>query len=159
VNPATVGPYHLARFTYDEQAGTVHCPIGQQLRKVGVATHHEKPHPLTRYRCDVWADCPVGRICSKNGPRVVELGPHYGAVQRQREKMADPDTKKSLRRRSEIIERLFGQTKGNDGFRRWTFRGTKKVGAQWTMICTAINLRQIIAALRLELELNVLTAA
>lgn len=150
VNPATVGLYHLARFTYDEQAGTVHCPIGQKLRKVGVATHHEKPHPLTRYRCDVWASCPVGRSCSKDGPRVVELGPHYGAVQRQREKMADPDNRKSLRRRSEIIERLFGQTKGNDGFRRWTFRGTKKVGAQWTMICTAINLRQIIAALRLS---------
>jgi transposase len=147
VNPDRVGPYHLARFTYDEEAGTVHCPIGQQLRKVGVATHHEKPHPLTRYRCDVWADCPVGRSCSKKQARVVELGPHYGAVQRQRKKMANPDNQKSLNRRSEIIERLFGQTKGNDGFRRWTFRGTKKVAAQWTMICTAINLRKIIAAL------------
>lgn len=150
VNPATVGPYHLARFTYDEQTGTVHCPIGQQLRKVGVATHHEKPHPLTRYRCDVWRSCPVGKSCSKKGPRVVELGPNYGAVLRQREKMTDPDNKKSLRRRSEIIERLFGQTKGNDGFRRWTVRGTIKVAAQWTMICTAINLRKIIAALQLR---------
>jgi transposase len=147
VNPAKVGPYHLARFTYDEEAGTVHCPIGQQLRMVGNATHHGKPHPLTRYRCDVWADCPVGRSCSKKKARVVELGPNYGAVQRQREKMADPDNKKSLRRRSEIIERLFGQTKGNDGFRRWTFCGTKKVAPQWTMICTVINLRKIIAAL------------
>lgn len=147
VNPATVGPYHLARFTYDEQAGTVHCPIGQQLRRVGVTTHHEKPHPLTRYRCDVWKKCPVGRSCSKDQARVIELGPHYGAVQRQRARMADPDNKKSLKRRSEIIERLFGQIKGNDGFRRWTFRGKTKVAAQWTMICTAINLRQIIAAL------------
>jgi len=149
VNPATVGPYHLARFTYDEETGTVHCPIGQQLRKVGVTTHHEKPHPLTRYRCDVWGTCPVGKSCSKSKARVVELGPHYGAVLRQRAKMADADTKKSLRRRSEIIERLFGQTKGNDAFRRWTFRGTTKVAAQWTMICTAINLRKIIASLRL----------
>jgi transposase len=149
VNPATVGPYHLARFTYDEETGTVHCPIGQQLRKVGVTTHHEKPHPLTRYRCDVWRTCPVGKSCSKKKARVVELGPHYGAVLRQRAKMADADTKKSLRRRSEIIERLFGQTKGNDAFRRWTFRGTEKVAAQWTMLCTAINLRKIIASLQL----------
>ena len=147
VNPATVGPYHVARFTYDEQAGTVFCPIGQQLRKVGVATHHQKPHPLTRYRCDVWKQCPVGRACSKDQARIVELGPHYGAVVRQRAKMLDPDNKKSLKRRSEIIERLFGQIKGNQGFRRWTFRGKTKVAAQWTMICTAINLRQIIAAL------------
>ena len=146
VNPATVGPYHLARFTYDEQTGTMICPIGQQLRKVGVTSHHDKPHPLTRYRCDVWSSCPVGTSCSKKGPRVVEIGPHYSAVLRQREKMADPDNKKSLRRRSELIERLFGQTKGNDGFRRWTYRGTHKVAAQWTMICTAINLRKIIAA-------------
>lgn len=145
VHPDAVGDYHLARFTYDEQAQTVHCPTGEQLRRVGTAKHHEKPHALTRYRCDVWASCPVGRLCSSKGPRVVEIGPHYGAVQRQREKMANADTRKSLKRRSEIIERLFGQIKGNDGFQRWTFRGKEKVAAQWTMICTAINLRQLIA--------------
>lgn len=149
VNPEKVGGYHLARFIYDEQAQTVHCPIGQQLRKVGRATHHEKPHALTRYRCDVWASCPVGKQCSKKRPRVVEIGPHYGAVQRQRMKISDPEIKKQLRRRSEIIERLFGQAKGNDGFQRWTFRGKEKVSAQWTMICTVLNLRQLIAALPL----------
>lgn len=149
VNPEKVGEYHLARFTYDEQAQTVHCPIGQQLRRVGRATHHQKPHPLTRYRCDVWASCPVGRQCSQKRARVVEIGPHYGAVQRQREKIARSDTQRSRKRRSEIIERLFGQIKGNDGFVRWTFRGKEKVGAQWTMLCTAINLRRIIAVLAL----------
>ena len=66
---------------------------------------------------------------------------------RQREKRASQGAKKRLKRRSEIIERLFGQAKGNDGFRRWTFRGLWKVQAQWTMICTAINLRRIMAAL------------
>lgn len=147
VNPEKVGPYHLARFTYDEHAQTVHCPTGEQLRRVGPATHHEKPYPLTRYRCEAWANCPVGRECSKKKPRVVEIGPHYGAVQRQRAKMSDPDSRKLLRRRSEIIERFFGQTKGNDGFQRWTFRGKQKVAAQWTMICTALNLRQLIALL------------
>ena len=149
VNPEKVGPYHLAHFTYDEQAQTVVCPRGEQLRRVGVATHHDKPYPLTRYRCDVWASCPVGTLCSKGSSRVVEIGPHYGAVQRQRQKMADPDNKRRLIRRSEIIERLFGQTKGNDEFRRWTFRGKEKVAAQWTMICTAINLRKLIATFRL----------
>jgi transposase len=141
-----VGDYHLARFAYDEQTETVHCPTGQKLRKVGTITHHQKPYPMTRYRCDVWASCPVGKVCSKNRPRVVDIGPHYGAVLRQRQKMADPDNKKSLRRRSEIIERLFGQIKANDGFQRWTFRGKEKVAAQWTMICTAINLRRLIAS-------------
>lgn len=132
VDPDKVGPYHLARFTYDEQAGTVHCPIGQQLRRVGIATHYEKPHPLTRYRCDVWKNCPVGKLCSKK--------------KRHRRKMADGENKKSLRRRSEIIERLFGQIKGNDEFRRWMFRGKEKVAAQWTMICTVVNLKKLIAA-------------
>jgi transposase len=147
VNLEKVGDYHLARFRYDEQAQTVHCPIGQQLRRVGPTKHYQKPHPLTRYRCEVWRSCPVGKQCSKKRARIVEIGPHYGAVQRQRLKVSAPDARKCLRRRSEIIERLFGQTKGNDGFQRWTFRGKEKVGAQWTMICTAINLRQLIAAL------------
>jgi transposase len=147
VNPDQVSPFHVARFDYDEQAGTVHCPEGQELRRVGVTTHHDKPHELTRYRCDVWKSCPVGRSCSPDRPRVIEINPHYGAMLRQREKRADQDAKKRLKRRSEIIERLFGQIKGNDGFRRWTFRGRQKVQAQWTMICTAINLRRIMAVL------------
>ena len=145
VNVQQVGPYHLARFTYDEQAQTVHCPLGQELRRVGKATHHEKPHPLTRYRCEVWKSCPVGKLCSAKRARMVEIGPHYGAVQRQRQQLTESDNQKSLRRRSEIAERPFGQVKGNDGFRRWTFRGKEKVAAQWTMICTAINLRRLIA--------------
>jgi transposase len=146
IDPEKVGPYHLARFTYDEETGTVRCPLGEELRKVGEAKHRDKPHPVTRYRCEKWKTCPVGRSCSKNQARVVEIGPHYGAMLRQREKRANPDNKKSLNRRSEIIERLFGQTKWNDGFRRWTRRGKQKVRAQWLMICTAINLRQLIAA-------------
>jgi transposase len=150
LDPDKVGRFHLARFTYDEQTETVHCPEGQQLRRVGVATHHEKPHALTRYRCDVWESCPVGKLCSKKKPRVIEVGQHYGAMLRQRSKRAEPDAKKCLRRRSEIIERLFGQIKGNDGFTRWTFRGKQKVAAQFTMICTAINLRKLIAALCLD---------
>lgn len=150
LDPSKVGRFHLARFTYDEQAQTVQCPEGEQLRRVSVVTHHEKPHALTRYRCDVWPSCPVGKLCSKKGPRVIEIGPHYGAVLRQRSKRTDADAQKRLRRRSEIIERLFGQIKGNDGFTRWTFRGKQKVAAQFTMICTAINLRKLIAALCLE---------
>lgn len=150
VDPQKVGDYHLARFTYDEQAQTMHCPIGQELRRVGTAKHRHKPQPLTRYRCDVWDTCPVGRLCSKSKPRVVEVGPHYGAVLRQREKLADVDNRKTLKRRSEIIERLFGQIKGNDAFFRWTFRGKEKVAAQWAMICTAINLRRLIAELQLK---------
>ena len=147
INPDQVGPYHVARFVYAEQAETVHCPLGQQLRRVGVTTHRDKPLELTRYRCDVWKSCPVGRSCSPDRARVIELSAHYGAMLRQREKRSSQDAKKRLKRRSEIIERLFGQVKGNDGFRRWTFRGLPKVQAQWTMICTAINLRRIMAVL------------
>ena len=150
VDPQKVGSYHLAQFTYDEQAQSVHCPIGQELRRVGTTKHRDKPQPLTRYRCDVWKSCPVGRLCSKSKPRVVEIGPHYGAVLRQRQKLTNIDNKKSLKRRSEIIERLFGQIKGNDAFSRWTFRGKEKVAAQWAMICTAINLRKLIAELHFK---------
>jgi transposase len=141
------GPYHLSRFTFNEEQGTVHCPIGQELRYVNVTRHRDKPHPLMIYRCDVWKTCPVGRICSKSQSRVVEIGPHHAARQRHREKMANPDNRKSLKRRGEIIERVFGQIKGNDGFRRWLVRGEAKVAAQWTMICTALNLRKIIGTL------------
>lgn len=152
IDPEQVGPFHVARFIYDEQTGTVHCPLGEELRRVGLTKHQNKPHTLTRYRCDEWKSCPVGRSCSRSKARVIEIAQPYGAMLRQREKRKDQDAKKRLKRRSEIIERLFGQVKGNDGFRRWTFRGLRKVQPQWMMICTAINLRQIIAALTLGLS-------
>ena len=97
VNVEKVGPYHLARFTYDEQAQTVHCPIGQQLRRVGVATHHREASPADALSLRCLGELSGGETVFEDRSRVVEIGPHYGAVQRQRQKMTDPDNQLSMK--------------------------------------------------------------
>jgi hypothetical protein len=45
-----------------------------------------------------------------------------------------------------IVERAFAEIKETLGFRKWSVRGLRNVKDQWLMICTAFNLRRILAA-------------
>ena len=43
-----------------------------------------------------------------------------------------------------IVEPAFAQIKHNFGFRRWTNWGLKGVQTQWSMLCTAHNLKKLL---------------
>jgi transposase len=140
------GPYHTSRFTYDNERDDVVCPRGERLRAIGTTRHRNKPYPVQRYRCQVMT-CPVRTDCSRDPKgRVVEISPHYGAVMRNRQRLAEPSSREALRKRGATIERIFAEIKHVMAFRRWTVSGKEKVQAQWWMICTAINLRRLIEA-------------
>ena len=47
------------------------------------------------------------------------------------------------RMRKAIVEPVFGQIKEVRGFRRFSFRGTAKTGAEWSLICTTHNLLKL----------------
>jgi len=51
--------------------------------------------------------------------------------------------KELLKARKAIIEPVFGWIKSNLGFRRWTVRGLENVKAQWSLLCTTINLKKL----------------
>jgi transposase len=137
------GEYSATRFTYNESEDHCVCPRGEKLLFCGTKKK-DRVHPtmVRLYRCASYADCPVRWQCSdsKKG-RTIEIGPHHGAVLRQRLKQQDPAKAELLRKRGQIVERVFGWIKQEMGFRRWTVRGLEKVRAQWALICTTINLR------------------
>lgn len=140
-----VGSYHAARFRYDAARDQVECPRGEWLERERVRQHKDKPYPVTTYRCHV-RNCPVREECSTDRRgRVIEISPHHQAVQRNQEALADPTTAKLMRLRSAIAERPFGEIKEALRFRRWSVVGKVKTGAQWALICTAMNLRRLIA--------------
>ena len=144
-DPREVPPYHKVRFRYDAERDQVQCPRGEWLDREGLTKHKDKPYPVTRYRCHV-TTCPVRRKCSRvRDGRVIEIGPHHAAVMRNREALAQPETRRLIRQRSAIVERLFAEVKEVLRFRRWTVTGKHKIAAQWSMMCTAINLRRLIA--------------
>ena len=51
------------------------------------------------------------------------------------------------RLRKQVVEPVFGQIKECLGFRRFLLRGKEKVTREWSLICTAHNLRKLVAAM------------
>ena len=131
--------YSARDFQYDALAGTVTCPQNQRLDYGGEA--QQKGQQVKRYRCHV-KDCPVANLCKDSkGRRVIEIWQHTAAVQEMRKRLANPEARQMLKKRSQIIERHFGQIKQHDGFRRWTVRGADNVRTQWALINLTMNLR------------------
>jgi transposase len=139
-----VGPFHSARFTYDEQSDSVTCPQGERLPRIGTRKHKDKPTALKTYRCKVAAACPVSSICSRDPRgRVIEISPHHAAIERNRN---HPDARALLIRRQSVVERAFAEIKETLGLRRWSAKGLLSVKVQWSMMCAAMNLRRMLAA-------------
>jgi transposase len=68
--------------------------------------------------------------------------------QRMRAKLATPSGEMLYRRRKSIVEPVFGQIKEVRRFRRFSFRGVRRVGAEWALICLTHNLLKLFRAQR-----------
>ena len=134
--------YHAHNFHYEAATDQVICPEGKALNFA--RPMRQKGQSVRIYRCEI-DGCPVRASCTKDvrARRFVEIWPHTLAVQRMRARVRQPDAAAQLRRRGQVIERVFGQIKQHEGFRRWTVRGLEGVNAQWALICCAINLRAL----------------
>ena len=59
------------------------------------------------------------------------------------EKMKKDSSKKIYRKRKIIVEPVFGQIK-TGGFRRFSLRGFKKVGGEFSLVCAVSNFKKIV---------------
>lgn len=137
--PAKDNPYAAQHFHYDPIEQTVTCPRGQRLAHEGQTTKHGVQ--VQRYRCRC-RDCPVQKQCTRDPKgRQIEVRPHTAVVQEMRQRLAQPAQASRYGQRSQIVERVFGQIKAHDGFRRWTVWGLEQARTQWAVLCTTLNLR------------------
>jgi transposase len=137
--PSKDNAYAAKHFKYDASARTVTCPQGRTLDYEGKTT--KEGEPVERYRCR-HRDCPVRHLCTKDPKgRQITVRSCTPVVQAMRQRLAEPDNKKTYDQRSAIIEPRFAQIKQNDGFRRWTVWGIEAVRTQWSLLCTTLNLR------------------
>ena len=137
---AETKPYHAFNFNFQPERDVVICPQGQELQYA--RDMKQKGQTVRIFRCD-HHDCPVRQKCTKDqrSRRFVEIWPHTSAVQEMRAKAKKPEAVVQLRKRPQVIERVFGHIKQHDNWRRWTARGLEAVNAQWAMVCCAFNLR------------------
>ena len=67
----------------------------------------------------------------------------YPAKARMAEKLAGDEGRRRYARRKWMAEAPVGWIKEVMGFRRFSFRGLKKVEAEWTLVCLALNIKRL----------------
>jgi len=60
-----------------------------------------------------------------------------------REKLAGAQGRALYAQRKAVVEPVFGQMKEGRGFRRFSLRGRRLVGAEWQLICLTHNLLKL----------------
>jgi len=68
------------------------------------------------------------------------------AKEAMRHKLQTAEGQAIYKERKAIVEPVFGQTKERRGFRRFSFRGTTRVRAEWRLICLTGNLLKLFRA-------------
>jgi len=136
--------FHASRFSYDEENDVVVCPLGNQLEFMGSKDERHGRYRVRVYRCRNSRDCPRRSQCCKGkGARTIEISPFHKALEAQREKYKDPEKRSASRALRARVETLFGQTKGNRQFRRFSSWGVINAKTQWVLLCTTGNLRKL----------------
>lgn len=135
--------FDKSNFIYDAESDTYTCPEGKQLT-FEAYLHHRNGYEGKSYRCTNYKNCPSRWKCSKaERGRKISRPLFEESLERQREKQKIPENGEKLKRRKTIVEPIFGIIKRVMGFRRWSVRGLPAVQAQWSIICTAYNLRKL----------------
>ena len=80
------------------------------------------------------------------GPIDEPLAAHASAKEAMRHRLRTAAGHAIYKRRKAIVEPVFGQTKERRGFRRFIFRGTARVRAEWRLICLTGNLLKLFRA-------------
>ena len=70
-------------------------------------------------------------------------GAHHPCSQRMLNKLNSDHGRAHYRKRKGIVEPAVGWVKNVLGFRQFSFRGVKKVTAEWDLVCMAVNLRRM----------------
>jgi len=102
------------------------------------------------YRCKDCANCPLAKECldpkAKRG-RTITRDEHEPARERMHAKMQTEQGRTTYNRRMHIGETPFAIIKGIFEVRRFLLRGLEKVRTEWCWVCTAYNLKKLMAAI------------
>ena len=143
-------PYHKDHFTYRPETDTYLCPQQKVLTYKDSFTHGNG-YRVRRYRANSQdcGSCPaIGKCTSSKSGRSIRISEHEPILQRHRQLMATVRAKKLYRRRSAIVEPVFGLLKEWHGARRFLLRGRSHVVSEWHLLATAFNLKSLHAVWR-----------
>jgi len=136
--------FQKSNFTYDGKRDVYLCPLGKDLTYDKTTKESHGRYLIRLYRCHGYKECPRRYECScRRWGRYIERGEYEAAIEHQRAKQCEPFKRELLRKRKSIVEHVFAQIKEHQGLRRFNSRGLENVRAQWSMVCTALNLSKL----------------
>ena len=142
----------LAGFDYDHGGDHLTCPHGRVFE-----LDHVRPIGGMRvYRSREATACGCGDGDSKDGRRTMRASQGYLAKRALTRILSEH--RELYKRRKCTVEPVFGQIQVGMGFRRYLYRGTKKVRSEWNLTCAAFNIKKIAALMRAgKVQLNLLS--
>ena len=137
--------YDRRNFKYDEKKDVYICPEGRELRfkrndlRHGVRSKH--------YESKDCRGCKNRKECvkkSKSGKRQIQIYENDRYKEFMREKLRREEGKKKYDKRMAAVEPVFAHIKNILGFKKFLLRGIEKAGNEFSIICTAYNIKKII---------------
>jgi transposase len=124
------------------------CPAGRRL--VYRETREKRTDAgyrirVDRYECERCKYCRQKKRCtSAKGNRVIERNERWLRLKGKAKRTLQEERYVPLmKQRSVEVETVFGQLKGNQGFRRFLLRGTAKVSTEWGLLALGYNVKRL----------------
>jgi transposase len=143
---AVQDPYFKDQFIYQPDTDSYLCPKGQYLHFRGL--RQNKRLPSSHYRVygisrTICRACSAYGICTrdKHGGRALWIGSSDRLLNEHRQWMKTDTARELYPRRQQLNEPVFGILKEQMGARRFLLRGIVNVGAEFTLLATAFNLK------------------
>jgi transposase len=146
-------PFNTDNWEYHKKEQYYVCPNGKKLvfkerKKKKTASGY--PIRVDVYECESCKWCRMKKQCTKaKGNRIIERNERLLRLRRKAKRTLQDERYVELRKwRSVEVETVFGQIKGNQGYRRFLLRGLEKVSAEWGLLSLGYNLKQIYRLMR-----------
>ena len=129
-----------SQFSYDSQKDIFICPAGAVLKlNPGGETRVYKAEEM------VCGGCSLKNICSASKGNTATIYTDESGIilAAMTEKMKKDSSREIYAKRKIIVEPVFGQIK-TGGFRRFSLRGFKKAGGEFSLVCAVSNFKKIV---------------
>jgi hypothetical protein len=141
-------PWVSEHWEYNKKEKYYVCPDGRRLiftESKKKTTRTGYPIQADRYECESCKYCRKRSQCTKpKGNRSIERNERWLRLKRKARRILQDERYSELRKRRSVeVETVFGQIKGNQGFRRFQLRGNAKVSTEWGLLVLGYNLKQL----------------
>jgi len=129
-----------SQFSYDIKKDIFICPAGIVLKlKLSGETRVYEAEEMVCGGCSFKNKCSAG----KGSTATIHTDESGIILAAMAEKMKKDSSKEIYAKRKVIVEPVFGQIK-TGGFKRFSLRGYKKAGGEFSLVCAVLNFKKIV---------------